>query len=613
MMRVSDCIIETLEVAGIDTCFCVTGGAAAHLMDSLAQSKKIKTIHMGTEQSCAMAADAYARIAKKPALVLVTNGPGATNAITGVMGAWQDSIPMIVLSGQISSNHMLNTESRIGSMPMRQLGLQEVDIIALAKNFTKLATTVHNYVNPIYEYALRDFINMFYQRATSDRMGPVWIEVPIDVQSTTVVPHGNKPPLAYEYSLWEFLVTHENHPKKIIGSTRASKIYQHIAKASRPIVIAGNGIHLSNTEKEFLDFVRALNLPVVCTWSATDLFSYDDPQYVGNFGILGERVANKAVQDADLLLILGSRLSIPNIGYNTSDFSPDSFKIMVDLDHREIEKKTLKIDSFYLNGLQEFFTEMAEEHSAKSHEQNPMVQEWIEKLQDQKYRYSVFFEDHSRSPLSVNSFDLIEVLPKLIPENSILVTDMGTAFTCTMQAFRNSGKGRLLTSSALCAMGFGLPGAIGAWMATGGTSPVYCIAGDGGLQMNMQEFQTIRQYNIPIRIIVLNNHGYLAVSLMQDNLFGGRRFGSDEATGLGSPCFLDIAVAYKIPAYRALSIAEFSEVMRECDSIKTLPCLIEVEMKKDQLLIPRVQSMKDDSGKIVSGKLDRMFPPMDII
>jgi acetolactate synthase-1/2/3 large subunit len=576
-IKVSDYIIQYLEQKGIDTAFCITGGAAAHLLEST-RTSAIRVVHNYNEQACAMAADGYARITKNPALVLVTNGPGSSNVITGVLGAWQDSIPMFVVSGQVPRNQTLSAEQ----LPLRQLGLQEADIISMVKHCTNYAIQLHDLSKIKYE------LDKAWDLATTGRMGPVWLDVPIDIQAEMI----------------ELNDQEDYYENTIVPSGEIDpEIVQAIANAKRPLIIAGNGIHLSNAETQFLNFVEHTSIPVICTWNATDLFDYNNPLYVGNFGLLGERAANFAVQRADLLLILGSRLSIPLTGYNSKDFAPNATKIMVDIDRNEIHKHTLKIDYPYIGDIGEFINKLRSNIIPVS------VPDWHSRVINWKNKFSVYDENHMRDDEHINSFDFIKELGKCLISNDIVVTDMGTSFTCTNQALRNTGVNRLFTSSALCSMGFGMPGAIGAYMGNNGNR-VICIAGDGGIQMNIQEMQTIAQYKLPIKIIVLNNAGYLAISLMQDNLFNKKHFGADSESGVGNPDFVKLADAYGIPGYTLKTLIDVQANLEELLT-RPGPMLIEINMVRNQLLIPRVQSRRDENGRIVSGSLDDMFPFID--
>ena len=570
MIKVSDYIFDFLSKKGVDTAFCVTGGAAAHLLESLRNSR-FRVINNYNEQACAMAAEAYARITGKPALVLVTNGPGSTNLITGVLGAWQDSIPMFILSGQVPTHNLLRSES----VKLRQLGVQESDIISMVKHCT-------NYCSQVTEaYSIRTELECAWNYATTNRMGPVWLDIPINIQSEKVNPE----------NLMGFFSVNAKHKNDY------SKLLYQIKLSKKPLIIAGNGIHLAKAEEKFKKFISDANIPVVATWNAKDIFNSQDELYIGNFGLLGERAANLAVQNCDLLIVIGSRLSVPLTGYDATKFAPNAKKAMIDIDSNEIEKSTLNIDFAYVADINDFLNQMNLVRAKNK---------WNDVLVSLKKQYTVFDENHTRKEGYINSFDFMKFLSSKLKKDDVVVTDMGTSFTCTMQSLQHTGNDRLFTSSGLSSMGFGLPGAIGAFLGNQ-NSRVICIAGDGGMQMNIQELQTVAYHRLPIKIIVLNNKGYLAISLMQDNLFNGIHFGSDPSSGVDSPDFVRVAQAYNIPAIKFNTIEEVESGIDEYLNSDE-PVLIELNMVRNQLLIPRVQSKKDETGKIVSGTLDTMFP-----
>jgi len=572
--KASDYLFEMLKSRGVETVFCVTGGAAAHLMES-ARISGMQNIHCYHEQACAMAADAYARIKKRPAVVLVTNGPGASNTITGVLGAYQDSIPMIVISGQVPKAQTIAQSGR----PLRQFGVQEADITRLVAPITKYCTTITDHSN------FAAIVEEAWIAATTGRMGPVWLEIPLDVQAEVI-----------DTSITKSI----KHPTNQ-QNFRIEEVIKALGISRRPVIVAGAGIHLANCENVFLDLVRQLGIPVVSTWNASDLFNHHDPLYAGNFGLLGERAANFAVQHADLLLILGSRMSIPNIGYATALFSPGSTKLMVDIDPDEMCKKSLSIDLRVEADLAGFIPSL----SARA--PNVGYSRWAKLVNVWKSRFNVFNEEHLRSECAINSYDFMKAISEQLLAGDVVVTDMGTSFTCTMQSLRNTGANRLFTSSACCSMGFGLPGAIGASFADR-SRRVICIAGDGGFQMNIQELQTIAHHRLPIKTFILNSNGYLAISLMQDNLFQANYFGSTPESGVSAPQFSSIAEAYGITSFKIdspdkLTPQALAEIMATDG-----PVLTEVIIPSNQLMIPRVQSLRSEEGKFISGSIDQMFP-----
>jgi acetolactate synthase-1/2/3 large subunit len=565
MIKVSDYIFDFLQSKGTDTIFSVSGGAAAHLLNSV-KEKNFKYICNYHEQACAMAAEGYARIANKPACVLVTNGPGSTNTLTGVVGAYQDSIPMIIISGQVPVDQSLGS---LKDITLRQLGVQECDIISMVKPITKYAIQITNPNNIV------SCLEKAYQEATTGRKGPVWLDIPLDVQNAKIDPK-------------EYFV---------------DDIINIILKSKRPIIVTGNGIHLSNSEKEFLEIKDKLQIPIVSTWTSKDLLNHNDPLFVGNFGLLGERAGNFAIQNADLLLILGSRMSIPNVGYQHQSFSPNSIKIMVDIDENELKKPTIKID-YPINRDLKFFLSVLK--TRLKNQNIPDWTNWIDKTQSWKKKHPVFQPEYKINDGKINSFYFMEVLSNKLTDNNIVVTDMGTSYTCTMQSLQMNGKARLFTSSACCSMGFGLPGAIGAYFADP-SKDILLIAGDGGIQMNIQELQTVIHNKIPLKIFLLNNNGYLAISLMQDNLFKSNYIGSNPDSGISNPNFVKLADAYGFKTYIFNNNIELEKGIDEVLSTKG-PVLCEIKMIENQLLIPRVQSSKDKNGKIISNSLENMFP-----
>lgn len=577
MIKVSDYIFDFLNSKGIDTIFSVSGGAAAHLLNSV-KEKNLKYICNYHEQACAMAAEGYARVANKPACVLVTNGPGSTNTITGVVGAYQDSIPMIIISGQVPVNQSLGS---LKDIKLRQLGVQECNIIDMVKDITKYAVQITDPKTISYHLA------MAYNEATTNRMGPVWLDIPLDIQNSMIeVPE-------------EFIIDKNFN----ITDYNINEIIDIIFASKRPLLVTGNGIHLSQTENLFIQLKDKLKIPVISTWTSKDIMAQSDPLFVGNFGLLGERAGNFAVQNADLLLILGSRLSIPNIGYQSHLFSPKSTKIMVDIDKNELKKPTINIDYPINEDLNNFFTNLL---SVLNNKDIPKWDEWIDKTQLWKTKYPVFQPEYKTNNDKINSFYFMEMLSDKLTDNNIIVTDMGASYTCTMQSLQMNGKNRLFTSSACCSMGFGLPGAIGAYFGNQ-KKDIILITGDGGLQMNIQEFQTVIHNKIPLKIFVLNNNGYLAISLMQDNLFKSNYIGSNNESGISSPDFVKLAEVYGFKTYKFNNNNELENGI-EMVLNENGPVLCEIMMTENQLLIPRVQSSKNDKGEIVSNSLENMFP-----
>lgn len=577
-IKVSDYIFQFLESKNIDTAFSVSGGAAAHLLES-ARKSQIKYIPNYHEQASAMSAEGYARLSNKPALVLVTNGPGSSNTLTGVVGAYQDSIPMIVISGQVPTNQTVQPG-------LRQLGVQELDIVPIVKSFTKYVIQVRE------SHLIKYYLDKAYHYCTTGRKGPVWLDIPLDIQNAIIDTKDLK-----EFKPFNKTTSTLQH------EFVAKEIFTLLENAKRPLIVTGNGIHLSNTEETFQQLVKKLKIPCISTWTSKDLFSWDDPLFIGNFGLLGERAANFSVQKSDLLIILGSRLSIPNIGYKSELFSPNSIKVMVDIDENEMYKSTLNIDLPIKADLAEFLPVLNKKVELVNLSK---WDNWIEETNQWKYKYPVYQPEYREGKDRINSFHFIETLSHHLKENHVVITDMGTSYTCTHQALKTNGKNRLYTSSGTCSMGFGLPGAIGSYFANP-EKDIILIAGDGGLQMNIQELQTVVQNKIPLKIFVLNNNGYLAISLMQDNLFNSKHIGSTPDSGVSSPNFCAIGKAYGIESVR---IYNSEDLENDIQSILDYegPIICEIMMPEHQLLVPRVQSRKDKEGNIISTSLENMFP-----
>jgi acetolactate synthase-1/2/3 large subunit len=576
-MKVSDAVFEFLSKKGVTQCFAVSGGAAAHLFDSISKFD-IDLAHMHHEQACAMAADGYARVANKPAVVLVTNGPGVSNTITGVLGAYQDSIPMIVISGQVPTRHMLKNSGGAE----RQFGVQEVESAPLVGSIVKHFVSISN------SSEVANALNKSWEMAVSGRPGPVWIEIPLDIQSQNIDSVIVEPILSTQFD------------------SQYEKVKFQLEKSCKPLIVIGGGIHTSGAEAELLHFAREMRIPVVSTWGANDIFSAEDELYIGNFGILGTRIANFAIQRADLLLILGTRLSIPNTGYETELFSPSSTKIMVNLDRAEMSKKTLKIELSIYSDLKQWLSNFQIFELANKE----LIENWCRNLRNLEEEFGLSREEFITEENFLDSYRVVENLSVSIAEDATLVTDMGTSFTCTMQAFRNLRNSRLFTSSGTSSMGFGLPGAIGAYFADK-QRPIYLIAGDGGFQMNIQEMQTVKFHKIPLRIIILNSNGYLAISIMQNNSFGGNHVGSNPESGVDAPNFCKVAKAYGIDSYEVKSLDDLNIKLEEVRSSKTAT-LLEVKIPSTQLMRPRSQSLRRDDGSFYSQGLETMWPYLDM-
>ncbi len=585
VVKISDYIASTIADLGVRHVFGVCGGGAMHLVDSFGGSDRMEYIATHHEQAAAMAAEGYARISGVPGATLVTSGPGGTNAITGVYGAWVDSIPAIYVSGQVTRDTL------IGQTGLRQFGIQEGNIIDIVRPITKYAVTITD------PDTIRYHVEKACHLATTGRPGPVWIDVPLDVQNKLVnpeeirgyTPEGPSEPCT-EYVL----------------SGLVAQCAEMLSQAKRPVLIYGYGVRLARAEDSLRDLVQRLGIPCVSSWTTSDIIPTADENYVGRSGIMGDRAGNFAVQNADLVLIVGSRMSIPQVGYNYKLFARAAKKVMVDIDEIELKKPSLRPDLPICADAGRFLETLL----AKVEGDGLVlaVDGWRTRCRRWKEKYPVCLPEYWDNRDKVNSFHFVDRLSEKLGSDAVVVTDMGTSFTCTMQTFRTKAGQRLFTSSGFSSMGFGLPGAIGACYAQGRRKTIL-VTGDGGLQMNIQELQTVAHNKLPLIIFVLNNEGYLTIKLMQQNHFG-RYIGSDPSSGLTCPNIVKLAEAYGIESER---IADQKALDERLDAVLAHPgpYVCEILMPPEQALIPRVSSLKLPDGRIVSKPMEDLYPFLD--
>ncbi len=577
-MNNSDFIAKYLTDKGYDTAFGVTGGGAMFLNEAFRKQKKLKFVFTHHEQAAAMAAEAYCRIKKKSAILSVTSGPGGTNAITGVIGSWVDSIPMIIFSGQVESKDM------IGKSHTRQIGIQEANILDLIKSITKYSITLNSKSN------IENELNKAMYISETGRPGPVWIDIPLDIQSKKFIRKKNI----------KNFKSKNIKPKKI---NNIDKIYSMLIKSKRPLILIGNGIHISNSEKNFLEFINKIKIPILSTWNASDIIETNNKFYFGRPGLFGNRIANLAIQSCDLLIILGSRLSVPITGYQMKNFSPLSKKIYVDIDEFEIRKRDLKTNISLKCDLKIFFMQFNKFLKRKYQISRP---DWQKKLSESK-RFINEKNMYVNPKNYINSFNFIKTLSKNLRGNENIVTDMGTSFTCTMQSFQQKKKQRLFTSSGIAAMGFGLPGLIGAYFANKKKIPI-CITGDGGVMFNLQELQTIINYKIPAKIFILNNNGYLTMKLMQEKNF--KKFvGADFKSGIKFPDFIKLSKSLGFSTFKINNEKKLDINLKKILKSKK-PIICEILMPPMQELVPRVQTQMNKDGTFEPSMIDNMYPFM---
>ncbi len=577
-MNISDYIVNFFLKRNVDTAFGVTGGGAMFLNEAF-RKNKINFIFTHHEQSASMAAEAYTRIAKKPAILSVTTGPGGTNAVTGVTGAWIDSIPMIVISGQVQKKDMINKSKT------RQIGVQEINILDVVKPITKYSVLIKNEKN------LEKILNDAYLHATTGRPGPVWIDVPLDVQSKKINIKLNK-------------IVKKSNNKKFIDQRKINKFIELFSNSRRPIVIAGNGIHIGNAENEFQKFYKKTQIPIITSWNASDLITNNNKLFIGRMGLFGERCANYAIQTSDLIIVLGCRLSQPMIGYNANLFAPKAKKILVDIDQNEIKNKGLNPSLYFNNDIKLTLEKL----NKLKYSESIVYSKWLNKLKKLRKKFPVTPPSENvndKKVNKINSFRFIKILSENLNGNETIVTDMGTSFTCTMQSFEIKNKQRLFTSSGLAAMGFGIPGAIGSYYGNP-NKKIICIIGDGGAMFNLQELQTIVSYNIPIKIFLINNEGYLTMKLMQKKNFD-KFVGASKKSGLSMPDFLKISNAFKIKNLNISSEQKLKKNIKKIINSKD-SFFTQINMPGFQELIPRVQSKLKTNGDFIPATLENMYP-----
>lgn len=580
-MKLSDYVANFIADLGIRHVFSVAGGGSMHLVDSFGKHERIKYVATHHEQAAAMAADSYSRMGGL-GCCLVTTGPGGSNAITGVCCSWVDSIPVIYISGQVT------TDTLIGETGLRQFGVQETDIVRLVTPITKMAVTVRDAKN------IRQILEVAVHVTTSGKPGPVWLDIPLDVQAQHINP--------------DHLIGFAGFQHEYVAHAKPQEIEDALSalrEAKRPVLIVGNGVRLAGAEAELLVLIKTLGIPVVSSWLASDMLG-DDAHHIGHCGIFGDRASNFTVQNADLLLVIGCRLSVPQIGYNFKTFAREAKIIMVDVDKNEIRKPSLNVHMGIVSDAKSFIVSLSERLGKFEWGRLP----WLLTTWGLKKKYPVCLPEYAAQTNGVNSFYFIDVLSKALPSDAVVVLDMATAFTCTYQTAKMEHGQRWITAAGHAPMGYGLPGAIGAHFATG--KKIVCIVGDGALQMNVQELQTIAHHKLPITIFVLNNGGYLSIKLMQSNHFD-RRVGSDQESGLSCPDTGLIAYAYGIDIYKIsdhqdlAGHPDFAACLRGILSHDT-PQICEIMMDKSQALIPRVASKKMPDGSIRSTAIEDMFP-----
>ncbi len=557
-----------------------------HLDDSIGREQRIQYICNHHEQACAMAAEGYARNTGKLGVLSVTTGPGAVNSLNGVYGAWTDSVPMLILAGQVRRD----TCARIrGLSKIRQLGDQEADMIAMVAGITKYAVQVTD------PSTIRYHLERAYHLATTGRPGPCWLDIPVDVQSQKIDPETLR---AYDPA--------EDDPQWNTEALKADcrNIIERLRSATRPVILAGTGVRAAGAVDEFEQLIRTLRIPVTTAWTH-DLIASDDELFCGRPGSIGERPGNFTVQNSDLLLILGSRLNIRQVSYNWTAFAREAFKVWVDIDEAELNKPFVQPDLPIVCDLKVFLREFSA--ALDGWQPPPAHREWLAWCRERVARYPVVQPAHRRSRSPLNPYYFIELLFEGLRPGDVIVCANASACIVPYQAGRLKKDQRLISNSGSASLGYDLPAAVGAAAGNGGKR-VICLAGDGSLQFNIQELQTIRHHNLPVKTIVLNNGGYLSQRQTQSNFFG-RLIGAGPESGVSFPDYVKIAEAYGIPAACITGLDTMPRLWELLDN--SGPSLCEVMLDGKQEIEPRLKPRQLPDGTIVSPALEDMYPFLD--
>lgn len=586
-MKLSHYIFDKLTSKGINTVFLVTGGGAMHLNDSVGRIEGLNFICNHHEQACAMSAEGYARVANKPAIINVTTGPGAINALNGVYGAFTDSVPMIVLSGQVKRETLVSAYDIPG---LRQLGDQEVDIVSMVKKITKYSITI---TDPL---TIRYHLEKAVYLATSGRPGPVWLDIPVDVQSSNID----------ETQLIGF--DEDELPKisKEHLSADVQTLLQKIAEAERPIIIGSTGIRLAGAIDEFSKAVELLGIPVTTAWGH-DIINHDHLQYIGKQGSIGDRAGNFAVQNADLVLIIGSRMPIRQVSYNWENFASAAYKIQVDIDPAELSKPTMNNNLALNYDAKDFLNALIKELQDDKDFDKQKYSEWLAWCLVRKNKYPTVLPHHKNQNKPINPYYFLYELQQKLTSNDVIVCGNATACIVTFQTSQVKKGQQLFSNSGSASMGYDLPAAIGAAVADT-SKRIICLAGDGSIQMNIQELQTVAHNQLNIKIFVLDNGGYLSIKSTQNNFFD-LYIGTDTESGVSFPDFEKIGKAYGIPSF-TISKYDFQQQIDEVLSTKG-PVLCNVILDTDQPFEPKLSSKQLPDGKMVSATLEDMFPFLD--
>ncbi len=578
MIKVSDFIAKFIaeHKDTAKTVFMVSGGGNMHLIDSLGKNKNLEYVCNHHEQACAIAAEGYARVSNKIGIAYVTTGPGGTNAITGIYGAWVDSIPMMIISGQVKFQTTIVSQPELN---LRQLGDQEVNIVDIVRPITKYTVMITD------KNSIKFHLQKAVYEAKHGRPGPVWLDVPLDIQGAMVD----------EADLIEFEIPEE--PK---FDTKIPQILDALKVAERPVIIAGNGVTLAGANEDFLKLIKILKIPVISTFARYDIVRNDHELFFGRYGTIGNRAANFVVQNSDLIISIGARLNIRAVSYNWEFFGREAKKILVDIDQNELDKKTIAADIKIKSDAKVFISDLRSALKDKLD-----FGAWLEICKNYRKNYPTIEPFRQNVKEWVDSYNFFDVLSNH-KRDLVYVFGNGTACVSSYQSLRIYENQKVVVNSGCASMGYDLPAAIGACFANGKKDTI-CVTGEGSLQMNIQEFQTIIHNRLPIKIFVLNNAGYISIRNTQNNFFKGHKVGSDQDSGVSFPNIVKLAEVY---GFEACRIENQLNLKGELEKILSKPCAVvcEIMLSPTEKMEPKLSSKIKPDGKMVSKPLEDMFP-----
>lgn len=586
MERAADIVADVIANTGVEHVFLLPGGGAMYLVDAVGKHPDIEVVACLHEQAAAIAAEAYGRIHPSGiGVAMVTTGPGATNAITAVAGAWIESVPLLIISGQVKRADMLRDS------PLRQKGVQEVDIVSMVKSITKYAKTIEN-VDDI-RFETEQAIHI----AKSGRAGPVWLDIPLDIQGA---PANYRSQTGFHPQIDSL----SEAGRQAALDSAIERTLGLIEQAQRPLILAGHGVRLSGAARDFIALAEQIGIPVVTTWNALDLLPFEHPLCVGRPGVVALRAPNFAVQNCDLLISIGSRLDNIITAYNPRGFARSAKKVVVDIDTAEIDKLDMDIEISVCADAKHFITEL--KRRAKGI-QNAQHETWRRQCQDWKRRYPVneghAFEDNG----PITHYHFSDALSQVVAENTLVATgSSGLAVEIFYTVFRNKPGQRVFLTSGLGAMGYGLPAAIGACFANG-RKPMLLVESDGSMQLNIQELATLKAFNLPICIVIMNNGGYCSIRNTQRNYFDSRFVGTGPEAGLLLPDLEAVANTYNL-AYAKISTAHQLEQQMQFAMDKSWPMILEIELVHSETLAPKVAAIPQPDGSMLSMPLEDSSP-----